>query len=418
MHLVDVCALYTPQGGGVKTYVERKLRAGCAAGHDVTILAPGRKAGIVEVSPTGRIMTIPGRRYPLDGRYSYFHDEPALHATLDSLNPDFVEASSPWNSAVMVGRWRGYAPRALVMHSDLLSAYPYRWFGGFLSRQVIDRSCEFFWEHLRRQDRSFDMVICASSDLSQRLQTGGLHRTLTIPMGVEPGIFSPGLRDEALRRRLLARCHLPAEATLLVGVGRLAAEKRWPMVIDAVMAAGIDHPLGLILIGNGLDKAKVVLSAANNPHVQLLAPITDRLALARIMASSDALVHGCEAETFCMVASEARASGLPLIVPDQGGAADQIVPGQGATYRAGDCSSLGAALKSFMSQDPRGQRLRAAADAANVRSMDEHFDELFAAYQAAVTGPGTSGELRLLPGRDNVGGDMQAQYLAERELTA
>ena len=27
MRIVDVCAFYAPQGGGVKTYVERKLAA-------------------------------------------------------------------------------------------------------------------------------------------------------------------------------------------------------------------------------------------------------------------------------------------------------------------------------------------------------------------------------------------------------
>ena len=36
------------------------------------------------------------------------------------------------------------------------------------------------------------------------------------------------------------------------------------------------------------------------------------------LASADALVHGCEAETFCLVAAEARASGTPMIVPDRG----------------------------------------------------------------------------------------------------
>lgn len=45
MHIVDVCAFYTPHGGGVKTYVERKLRASMATGHRVTILAPAREAG-------------------------------------------------------------------------------------------------------------------------------------------------------------------------------------------------------------------------------------------------------------------------------------------------------------------------------------------------------------------------------------
>ena len=39
-----------------------------------------------------RIVTIPAPRFPLDRKYWYFADEAALHAKLDELNPDFVEA--------------------------------------------------------------------------------------------------------------------------------------------------------------------------------------------------------------------------------------------------------------------------------------------------------------------------------------
>lgn len=386
MRIVDVCAFYTPAGGGVKTYVERKIRAGMAAGHDVTILAPGRRPGIVEMGPSGRIVTIPGRPFPLDRRYSYFADEASLHDTLDTLDPDLVEASSPWSSAAMVARWPGPARRSLVMHADPLSAYAYRWFGRVASRSVIDRWFAWFWHHLRRLDTAFDIVVSASRNLSERLSAGGLARTVTIPMGVEPGIFSPRLRDETLRSRLLVRCGLPPEATLLVGLGRLAPEKRWPMVIDAVTAAGIDHPIGFVLIGDGRERARIARTTEHNPHIQLLASIADRRAVARILASADALVHGCEAETFCMAVSEARASGLPVIVPDAGGASDQFQLGQGATYHSAEASSLAAALKDFVARDPRVQRDRAAETARDVRSMDQHFHDLFQAYEASAEG--------------------------------
>src|SRR3546814_3343103 len=94
-----------------------------------------------------------------------------------------------------------------------------------------------FWEHLRRNSRMFDHVVCANGDLSRRLHAGGVANTITIPMGVEPGCFSPRHRDPALRARLLEACELPESATLLLAAGRLAPEKRWPMVVDAVNAA-------------------------------------------------------------------------------------------------------------------------------------------------------------------------------------
>ena len=41
MKVVDVCAFYTPHGGGVKTYIERKLKIGAAMGQEIVIIAPG-----------------------------------------------------------------------------------------------------------------------------------------------------------------------------------------------------------------------------------------------------------------------------------------------------------------------------------------------------------------------------------------
>ncbi|GLV28383.1 glycosyl transferase family 1 [Sphingobium sp. TomTYG75] len=381
MRIVDVCAFYAPRGGGVKTYVERKLQAGAEAGHEIIILAPSDDDRVVEAQGGGRIVMLPARRFPLDRRYSYFDNERSLHAMLDRLQPDLVEASSPWASAAMVARWQGDAPRALIMHADPLSAYAYRWFGSVLSRERIDRGFDWFWRHLRRLDQSFDLVVSASDSLSRRLLSGGLERVATLPMGVEPGWFTPMKRNEALRARLLERCGLPPHATLLLGVGRHAPEKRWPQVIEAVTSAGYGNPVGLVLVGDGRERARVRRAAANNPHIQLLAPITQRDRLAEMLASADALVHGCEAETFCMVAAEARASGLPVIVPDEGGASDQAAQGVGFRYRAAQTDSLAATITAFLTSGPEAQRRHATALAASTMTMDDHFRQLFAVYR-------------------------------------
>jgi len=384
MRIVDVCAFYAPAGGGVKTYIERKLRAGPPAGHEIVVLAPGERDAVRHFGRNARIVTIAAPPFPLDRAYRYFDDEAAVHAALDRLAPDMVEVSSPWSSATMVARWRGAAPRALIMHADPLAAYAYRWFGAIAQRETIDRGFDWFWRHLRALDARYDLIVCASHDLSRRLVSGGLRHVVTEPMGVEPGIFSPSHRSEALRAELLGHCQLPPSATLLVGIGRFAPEKRWPMVVDAVTRAGYDHSVGLVLIGDGRERSAIARAAYGNPHVRLVQPVRNRGALAAILASADALVHGCEAETFCMTAAEARASGVPRIVPDAGGARDHHVEGQGALYRSGDASALSTALVGFLGDAPRLQRQRATAAAAGVRSMDDHFADLFDRYARLV----------------------------------
>lgn len=157
-------------------------------------------------------------------------------------------------------------------------------------------------------------------------------------------------------------------------------------MIEAVTSAGYDHPVGLVLFGNGRERAKVIRAAANNPHVHLAAPVADRNMLATIIASADALVHGCEAETFYMAAAEAKASGLPLIVPDEGGASHQFVAGQGKMYAARSAADLAAALRRFLSSNFHEHRHWATLAASLVHSMDDHFTHLFETYASFRVG--------------------------------
>ena len=379
MRIVDVCAFYSPAGGGVRTYIDAKLQVAARFGHEMVVIAPGERDEVIQRGPGAFLVTIPSPRLPVDRRYRYFNDEKALHRALDLWRPDHIEASSPWSSATTVGRWQGGATRSLVMHSDPLAAYPYRWLGGVAPIETIDRWFGWFWRHLRGLGQMFDLVVCANGQLTERLRAGGLANTETVPMGVEGGLFSPSLRSPELREQVLAAVGLDANATLLVGVGRFSAEKRWNMVLRAVGEVARRRPIGMALIGDGKQRFSLELLANRTRHVAVLPRTTDRHELARVLASADALVHGCEAETFCMVAAEARASGIPLIVPDRGATVDQLVPGAGTAFRAGSQISLERALRRFLARGPELQRA-AAARASQVRTMEEHFADLFARY--------------------------------------
>ena len=276
----------------------------------------------------------------------------------------------------MAARWRG-APRSLIMHADILSAYAYRWLEPVFTRATIDRRVERYWDHLRQLGLAFDSVVCASTDLSTRLVAGGVKNVVTNPMGVEPDRFSPSLRDLALRADLLQKCALPPQAHLLAAVGRLSSEKRWPMVIEAVTAAARLHPIGLIMLGEGRDRRAVLSAIGGNPHIRLFEPNRDRTAFARILASVDTLIHGCEAETFCMVAAEARASGVPVIVPNRGGAADHALDGGGWTYKMSDARSACATI--LHSLQARQTPL------PPTRTIRDHFEELFADYSQLIS---------------------------------
>jgi alpha-1,6-mannosyltransferase len=98
------------------------------------------------------------------------------------------------------------------------------------------------------------------------------------------------------------------------------------------------------------------------------------------MASADALIHGCEAETFGLVAAEALASGLPLVVPDRGGCFDLADPAVAETYVANDSRAAAAAIRRLFARDPQALREAVLAASAEVRSDRQHFEGLFGLY--------------------------------------
>jgi alpha-1,6-mannosyltransferase len=176
---------------------------------------------------------------------------------------------------------------------------------------------------------------------------------------------------------MLALCGLGEDALLLIGVGRHAPEKRWDMVAQAAAIAGTHMPVGLLIIGGGARQRRVIDAIGDNPHVRLLDPVGDRAALARLMASADALIHGCEAETFCFVAAEAIASGLTVIAPDRGGAADLACANDGAVYRSGDAQDAAEAILAVAGSADVGPSRRHDRP---IRTMDDHFDALLSLY--------------------------------------
>lgn len=381
MHLVDICAFYTPHGGGVKTYIEQKLRIGPELGARITVLAPGDDHAVIPYGPDAQIVTIPSPRLAVDKNYWYFADQPALHAALDKLTPDLVECSSPWRSPEWVANWAEVrrVPASLFLHADPLSAYAYRWCDPFLPRSITDRLFAPYWHHIRALSARYDSVICASRDLATRMEAGGVQHVRLEPMGVDEGVFSPANRDPAQRAALLADLGLPESAGLLIGVGRLAGEKRWPMVIEGVRRAARQRPLGLILLGGGRQEAAVRKAIGSDRQIKLLEPVRDRSRFAAILASADAVVHGCEAETYGLAAAEARASGVPVVVPDRGGSAEQSDAGGGLTYRSADAADLARAVLDLAAQGwPRS--------AGQVQTMRGHFDQLFAHYRDLISG--------------------------------
>lgn len=382
MRIVDVNEFYSPTGGGVRTYVDRKMSILAEMGHELIVIAPGRQDSEEERPGGGRVLYRRSPPMPFDRNYGLFWDAGPIHALLDKFDPDVVECCSPWRPAWIVGDWQGRAVKSFFMHNDNVEAYAKAWLERVAGPERIERSFAWYSRYMGRFLRRFDTVVTNGPALTGRMRKRGLRVDATMTLGIERRHFSPGLRDERLRASLLAQCGLPPEGNLLVGIGRHHREKRWPMVIDAVSRAGATLPVGVILLGQGMATRALEKHVGESPHIRLFRPVYDRGRLARIMASADGFIHGSSAEPFGLVAYEALASGLPMVVPDAGGAFEASRPAYAETYRARDAHACAEAIERLFARDQRA--LRCAARAADVRSDEEHAAALVAHYEGVI----------------------------------
>ncbi|QMW24713.1 glycosyltransferase [Sandaracinobacteroides saxicola] len=388
MKIVDVAEFYAPLGGGVKTYVDQKIALAASHGHAVTVIAPGPE-NRTEEREGGKVIWVKAPVLPLDKRYHVFWNAEDVHRVLDAEQPDVLEASSPWRGAWIAAGWRGDAKRVLFMHADPVASYPHQWLGGALRRDQIDRLFGWFWNYLRRLASRFDEVVVGGDWLAQRLAGQGVAQPRVATFGIDTRLFSPRKRSPALRAEWLAKTGLGPDAALLLGIGRHHPEKRWPMVIEAANAAQASRPVGLLLVGDGLSRTAVDRAAANAAHVHVAGQIGDRALIARLLASADALIHGCSSETFGLVAAEALASGTPLIVPSVGGCSALAHPDWSETYEPGSRAGATAAINRLLARNPDALRHAAiAAGRTRVAPAGRHFDALFDMYGELVGGYG------------------------------
>jgi len=203
-----------------------------------------------------------------------------------------------------------------------------------------------------------------------------------VPLGIETGRFSRSKRDEALRTSLLAACGVPPEGKLLLAVGRLHPEKRHKTMIEGFLRARQVRPdLGLVIIGDGPLRTVVEARVRRAGGVHMTGAISDRERLAACMASGDILLHGSGAETYGLVVAEAIASGLAIVSPDSGGAADLAHRGLSRVYPTGDvagCATAILELVGVLESEVRGPAPEPPGTA------ESHFAALFDLYQDLI----------------------------------
>jgi alpha-1,6-mannosyltransferase len=380
---MDVTEFFSERGGGVRSYLTAKGRALSALGHEHVVVAPGQPDPTPILAPS-RLVRLAGPRMPYDPSYHLLWRPDAVRAAVVRERPDVLEIHSPYVAALgaLACPRSSYGVRTFFWHSDFIDTYRQL----LLDRAVLglrlpgpaqDAIAEPLWAWVRRIGRACGATIAAARWQADKLRAHGVANVVQLPIGVDKRVFAPREPSATVRALYGAVAGQP----LLVGVGRLAIEKRWDLVLEAFQRVRAARPARLVLFGDGPERARLERQAAGSPDVHFAGFVSDRAALALALSSADALVHGCPYETFGLSIAESVCCGLPVVLPDQGGAAEQAGTGFAETYPSGDAAACAAAIERLLARDPATLRASAREASDRIASVEEYFAQLVALYE-------------------------------------
>jgi alpha-1,6-mannosyltransferase len=317
-----------------------------------------------------------------------------VHDVIARERPDVLEIHSPYVAAAsaVTARERWFSVRTFQWHSDFIDTY----LRTTLERRVGPASADVLlaplWAMVRGIGARCDATLVAAKWQVDKLREHGVPRVVHVPFGVERADFSPDARSEARRRELLGPGR--EQATLLVGVGRFAVEKRWDVAIDAFARIRRSRDAVLVLFGDGPERARMIEQARRlgvEHDVRMPGFTTDRRALASAFASADAMLHACPFETFGLSIAEALCCGLPVVVPDAGGAGELADPSCSEVFSGNDASACAAAMERLLARDRGSLRAAAIAASRNVPTVLEQLTRTLDLYKELLERRGGEG---------------------------
>ena len=390
--ICDLTQSWSDVGGGVGTYLRHKRNHILErTPHRHLLIVPGREDTVRE---EGRAITatIRSPKVPGSPHYRLMLRNGAVRELLERFLPDLIECQDSYNLPwAAIGHRNRHPDTALVggYFTDFPTVYVERPFSKVMPRALAGAASRICYNYCGHLYRRFDAVFALSENGgAAKLRSYGVEDVGIVPLGVELGDFGPALRDPKLRLSVGVADHEP----LLIYVGRLDAEKKPHIVVDAFRR--LPHSLGarLVLLGEGPLREEI--EALKDPRIHTPGFVRDRRELARWLASSDVYVSGMADETFGVSIVEAQASGLPVVGVAAGAMVDRVTDAIGRLGPVDNSAVMASNILSIWNGDRMTMRRIAEAEAHQYswdRSMEALFGQLyrqaFAASARRVVAP-------------------------------
>lgn len=212
--------------------------------------------------------------------------------------------------------------------------------------------------------RSADLVACVSDEVADEVKKRGVapERILVTPNGVDVEVFTPDVPGSAVRDR-----HSLGDRFVLGWIGSFHRFHGLELAIDAVAELDDSADLTLMLVGDGLDRARIEEHArrAGLSNVVFTGTIEHADIPQYIAAMDAALVSSDDPDAFHyspLKLKEYMACGKPVIGPRLGELRQTISDGEdGILVEPGDVASLAAAIRRLQADPAMRAQMGTAA---------------------------------------------------------
>ena len=334
-------------------------------------------------------------------------DAPRLYAELDRLGVPYaqVRCGPDVDPRLAVGVTRAVRrQRPDLLHSHLVHADVYGTLASIATRTPIVSSRHNDDRYLLGPFRYVDRTlarrtrrIVAISDAVRRfLERAGLPRQklVTIRYGLDELPSAPS-------ERAPAESGVPAEAPLLLAIGRLTAQKDHATLLRAFARVREAHPEAILaILGIGpLEAETRALAGRLGLDGSLVLP--GRLEIRDWLERADVFAHTSRWEGFGMVLLEAMLASLPVVATRVSAVPEVVADGEsGLLVEPGDVEGVARALTTLLDEPQRARELGAAGlrRARSEFSVGRMVEQTMAVYGAALGGTVSRGRARAASG--------------------
>jgi len=374
---------YLPQLNGVSLTMQKLFEhLDKKPGIDYIVFAPGpgteKNKNIVRL-PSMKFFLYPECRISMP---NYF----LVSKTLDNFKPDMIHISTPFSvglCGLLYAKKRGI-PVTAVYHTnfnDYLTYYRLN----FLDRATWSF---FTWFH-----NHCDVNYCPSIHIKEELSLRGIKNLELWVRGVDTEFFTPKYRESLP----IPYYHINRK-TVLLYVGRVAAEKNIPILMRAMELINRGYPdrVHLFIVGDGPMLEQVERWAPAN--VTCTGYLTG-VSLAKMYANADIFVFPSTSETFGNVILEAMVSGLPVVGAFAAGVRDNLVDGvNGISCKPDDPISLAYGVAKLLKNESLRRTLGEQAHTfALTRSLEVGFEQLVKGWEGLFSKPVSSVPIAVSP---------------------